>query len=123
MWKVPAALSKSAAGLALANSDVAGKINNCIVLFFLMMKRGHHLSVRHTVNSKSERNFGDVASPGTDRTEADSGAEVPSCGLRYSLWTARRRPPSPREGALPGPRSPPRQFSLLTPSQDPGSSP
>lgn len=38
MWKAPAALSKSAAGLALANSDVAGKINNCIVLFFLMMK-------------------------------------------------------------------------------------
>lgn len=29
VWKVPAALSKSAAGLALANSDV---------LFFLMMK-------------------------------------------------------------------------------------
>lgn len=38
VWKAPAALSKSAAGLALPNSDVAGKINNCIVLFFLMMK-------------------------------------------------------------------------------------
>lgn len=64
-----------------------------------------------------------MASPGTDRTEADSGAEVPTCSLRYSLWTARRRPPSTREGALPGPHSPPPRFSLLSPSRDPGSSP
>lgn len=46
-----------------------------IVLFspFWWWKRGHHLSVRQNVNSKSERNFSDVARPGTDRTEADSG--------------------------------------------------